>query len=484
MRQKVPVKIAKKVPTAVGEVFKRFTETGFEIYLVGGGVRALLSGQAVVNADFTTNATPEEIQKLYPDSFYDNRFGTVGIPLETKRGKEVYEITTYRIEGGYSDRRRPDEVSWGKSLAEDLKRRELTISALVIGPAGDPKSWDGKSLELVDLFGGQEDFEKKLIRAVGDPRERFAEDALRMLRAVRLAAQLGFTIEEATFAAIKENADHLEKVSGERIRDEFLKILASSHPADGYRLLRNLGLAAVILPEMEITFGVEQKSPGRHHEHDVGTHSVLSLENCVPSDPIVRLAALIHDVGKAVTQGRDEKGAITFYNHEMAGAKATRRIAERLKLSKKDAQRLIILVRWHQFTVDERQTDSAIRRFIRHVGQENLEDILAVRTADRLGGGARETSWRLERFKKKLVGVQKQPFSVADLQVTGHDVMKILGIGPGPEVGRVLQALYEEVVAEVEGEVERTTPLEKNQRGSLLKRIGVVGHSFGYIPKA
>ena len=226
-------------------------------------------------------------------------------------------------------------------------------------------------------------------------------------------------------------------------------------------MFKNSGLMKEVLPEMESTFGVEQKSPGRHHIYDVGIHSLLSLKYCKSADPIVRLATLIHDIGKPVTFKKLENGTITFYNHEIVGAAIARRIADRLKFSNQQKIKLVTLVRRHQFTVDERQTDSAVRRFIRNVGQQNLKDILDLRVADRLGGGASETSWRLEEFKKRLIEVQKQPFAVADLKINGNDIMKILRLRPGPKVGEILNKLFKEVV---EKKIE-------NERTKLLQRL-------------
>lgn len=461
MRKKLPEKFTKKIPKETWNIFKKFTDEGFEIYLVGAGVRSLLQDKTPVDCDFTTNATPKAIQALFEDSFYDNKFGTVGISLKTKRGEELYEITTYRTEWGYSDKRRPDEVKWGEKLEEDLKRRDFTWNAIVIGPVLKKGKWDKKTLELIDFFEGQKDFKNKRVKAVGKAEERFSEDALRMMRAVRFAAQLGLNIEKKTFAAIKKNAFLIDKISQERIRDELFKILSSDYAADGYLILRNSSLAKKILPEIEKMFGVEQKSPGRHHLDDVGTHAIKSLKASKSKDPIVNLAILIHDVGKPVVAGKDKKGTITFYNHEVVGASIARNIAKRLRFSRKDEKRLVTLVRWHQFSVDERQTDKAIRRFIKNVGKENLTEILEVRRADRVGGGARETSWRFERFKKKLVEVQKQPFSVTDLKVNGNDVMKVLNIHSGPIVGKVLNQLFDEVEEDK----------KKNERKYLLKRI-------------
>lgn len=453
MRQTLPEKFSKRIPSTVWEIFNKFFEAGYEIYLVGGAVRNILLGRVPVNCDFTTNAHPEVIQTLFPDSFYNNVFGTVGINIKRGKKEEVYEITTYRGERGYSDFRRPDKIWWGKSLEEDLQRRELTISAIAIGPSKKNKN----ILEIIDLFGGIQDLKAKIIKAVGNPNQRFSEDALRMIRAVRLASELGFIIEEETFKAIKQNAHLINKISKERIRDELLKILKSKYPAEGIILLMTSGLLNYIIPELLKGYGLNQKG---HHIYDVWNHSVQSLKHCPSKDPIVRFATLIHDIGKPyVVRGTGENK--TFYNHEVFGAKIASQIANRLKFSNPDKEKLVILVRWHQFTCDERQTDKAIRRFIKNVGKENLKDILDLRVGDRLGGGAKETSWRLEKFKKRLVEVQKQPFTVQDLKVDGYDVMKVLNLKPGPKVGEVLNNLFEKVV---EGKI-------KNRRRELLKEL-------------
>ena len=447
------------VPDQVKHIIRLFGSRGYEIYIVGGVVRDALLGRPLIDWDFTTSATPEEILALVPDSFYDNKYGTVGIKAEPK----PYEVTTFRTEHGYSDARHPDEVRWGSSLEEDLARRDFTINAMALKSA-QMHTASGSLFELVDIHGGMEDLKAKLIRTVGDPDERFAEDALRMMRAVRIGAQLMFNIEEETFEAIKRNANKLKGIAWERIREELLKTLAAEYPAEGYMLLRNTGLGSLVLPEMEETFGVDQKSPGRHHQFDVGTHSVESLRHCPSSDPVTRLATLIHDTGKVKTMRKYPDGRITFYNHEMESAKIAENIADRLRFSKIQKERLVKLVRWHQFTVSEQLTDSAVRRFIRNVGLDLVEDMLALRTGDRLGGGARETSWRLEEFKKRLLEVQKQPFAVPDLKVNGRDVMELKGIGPGPKVGEYLNVIFNEVV-------ENNLP---NEREMLLKRLGEV----------
>ena len=436
-------------PPFVNEIFEKFSKSGFEIFLVGGAVRDIIMDKNVVDWDFTTNATPEQILEIFPGGFYDNQFGTVGIAHESSI--KPYEITTYRQEWEYSDSRRPDKVKWGKTLESDLSRRDFTINAIALDK-------DGKT---VDPYNGQEDINKKLIKAVGDPVERFREDALRMMRAVRIAAQIGFEIDNDTFEAIKQNAESINLIAKERVKDELLKLLGSPFPYEGIMMFQNSGLLSQILPELEETIGVEQKSPKRHHKYDVWTHSLMALKNCPSADPIVRFATLIHDVGKAKTQKITPEGIITFYNHEVISARVARAVADRLRFSKEQREKLWILVRRHQFTVDERQTDSAIRRFIRNVGKENLQDMLDLRVGDRLGGGATETSWRLEKFKERLDEVQKQPFSVKDLKVNGQDVMEVLGITPGPKVGQILNQLF----AEVEEDISR------NEREYLLGRI-------------
>jgi putative nucleotidyltransferase with HDIG domain len=429
------------LPTTARNIITRLEKNGFEIYAVGGSVRDLLMGRPARGWDFTTNATPIQILELFPASFYDNNFGTVGIkiyhqenPVEGIKPDDIYEITTYRSESGYTDFRHPDKIAWGRNLEEDLSRRDFTINAI---------AFNGK--KLIDPYHGQDDLKAKIIRCVGKPDSRFSEDALRMMRAVRIAAELGFLIEEDTRKAIINNAGLLSRISAERIRDELLKLLASDFAADGILILKNSGLLKIILPEFDASFSVGQKSPRRHHIFDVGTHSVEALKACPASDPIVRMATLLHDIGKPKTYRVDNSGITTFYNHEVIGARMVKTIAVRLRFSKKQTDKLYTLVRWHQFSVDERQTDSAIRRIIRRIGKENLEDMLALRIGDRLGGGARETSWRLELFKKRLTEVQKQPFTVADLKINGYDVMKEFNAKPGPLIGEILSGIFNNV---------------------------------------
>ncbi len=440
----------------VKKIIEKIDKAGFEVAVVGGAVRDILAGNKPTDWDLTTNAKPEEILKLFDRAFYNNQFGTVGIPND---GLEI-QITTYRSEKGYSDARHPDEVVWGKSLEDDLSRRDFTINAIALKISNF--KFQISNLQLVDPFDGQEDLKAKIIRTVGDPNERFGEDALRMLRAVRFATTLDFKVDDKTLAAIRKNAALLSKISGERVRDEFFKILASNRAADGIYLCRDTGLLDQFMPELVECFSIEQKSPKRHHVYDVGTHCVESLRNCPNQDVIVRLATLLHDIGKAKVAAVTEEGVRTFYNHEVVGARIAKDIADRLHLSREERDKLFKLVRWHQFSVGEDQTDKALRRFIKNIGVENIEDMMDLRIGDRLGGGLQEAeSWRLKLFRQRLKEVLKKPFTVADLKVNGRDVMEILDLKPGPKVGEVLNKLFEEVADDP----------KKNKREYLLSKI-------------
>jgi len=434
-----------EVPEKVKKIIKKFEEAGANIYVVGGAVRDILLGREVIDWDFTTNLTPEEMEKIFPkNSFCNNEFGTFSV---VQKGGEIFEITTFRMERGYSDKRHPDKIRWGKTIEEDLKRRDFTVNAMAMGT-------DGK---IIDLYQGQEDLKNKLIRAVGNPDERFGEDALRLMRAIRIAGQIDFEIEEKTRESIKRNARLIKEIAGERIREELFKILTDKNVEKGIDLLYDSGLLELIAPELVKGMGLKQKG---HHIYDVWTHSLSTLANCVSLNPVTRLACLLHDVGKPIVY-KGEGEARTFHNHEVVGARIAVEVGKRLKLSNKELDQLFRLVRWHMFTVGETQTDKAVRRFIRNVTPEYIDEMIALRRADRLGSGAKETSWRWELFKKRIVEVQKQPFSVKDLKINGLDVMEILGIKPGRKVGEVLDKIF----AEVEEKP------ELNEREILLEKI-------------
>ena len=473
-------------------VMMAFEKAGKQIYLVGGGVRAILRGQVPHDCDFTTNATPEEILKICEkwEPFYDNAYGTVGMPIERER-KEIYEITPFRTEKGYSDRRRPDVVEWGSSLEEDVKRREFTMNAIVIGR-------EGKDYVVIDYFEGIEDFGKGIIRAVGDAKERFAEDALRMMRAVRFGAQMGLAIEEKTFLGLSENAPLLSQISKERIRDELLKIMGRDKAAEGVDVLVKTGMMKEIMPEVLETIGVWQTG---HHSLDVYSHMLEALRNCPSSNPIVRLATFLHDVGKPRTKRlrcikcglimkegdklqagesakltqfkcpkcgtlQSEHEAGTFYGHEVVGARMAEEICERLRLPKKDKEKIVTLIRWHMFSYDSKMTDASIRRFIRRIGKENINDMMVLRIGDRKGGGSKTTSWRLMELQKRIGEQLFEPMEINDMAVNGKDVMEKLKIEPGRKVGEVLKALFEEVLEDT----------SKNTKEYLLKRVEELGN--------
>lgn len=435
------------IPEKVIKIIKKFTENKAEIYIVGGAVRDLLLDRQVKDWDFTTNLTPEEMKKLFPkNSFCNNAFGTFSI-LD---GEEIFEVTTFRTERGYSDNRHPDEVAWGKTLEEDLQRRDFTINALAI------KIIDNKP-SIIDIFNGQEDLKNKLIRTVGNPDERFNEDALRLMRAVRIAGQIGFNIEEETLKSIQKNAALINNVAGERIRDELFKILLSPTASQGIQILKDSGLLKEIMPELLVGENVAQKG---HHIDDVLTHNLKTLDNCQTCNPVTKLAALLHDVGKPLVM-TGEGEARTFHNHEVKGSRIALAIGKKLRLSNKELEQLFKLVRWHMFTVQETQTDKAVRRFIRNVTPEYIDEMIALRRADRLGSGAKETSWRWELFKERIIEVQKQPFAIKDLKIDGKDVMEILNIKPSPKVGEVLKSIFDQVEQKP----------EMNEREVLLEEI-------------
>lgn len=437
-----------QLPQKIIDLMRVFGDS--EIYVVGGAVRDLLLRREVKDWDLTTNLPPEEILKLFPkNSFYNNVYGMVGIVIGEK---EVIEVTTYRTELDYDDNRHPTKVAWGKSFKEDAMRRDFTINAMAI-----KLEVNSYELRVLDFYNGQEDLKNGLIRTVGDPDERFGEDALRMMRAVRLSAQLKFQIEEKTFASIIKNAKLINNIAFERIRDELFKILVTDKPGDGLIVLKNSGILAEIMPEILTGIGMKQRG---HHIYDVWKHSLEALNNCSSTNPVTRLAALLHDVGKPVVMKKIGDNN-TFHNHEVVGSRIALTIGKRLKLSKEELQQLFILTRWHMFTVSEMQTDSAVRRFIKNVTVPYLDEMIALRRGDRLGSGAKETSWRWELFKKRLVEVQTQPFSVKDLKVDGKDVMEILKIKPSRKVGEVLDALFAQVELDP----------KLNERKTLLKKI-------------
>ncbi|PIY94145.1 MAG: hypothetical protein COY68_03950 [Candidatus Levybacteria bacterium CG_4_10_14_0_8_um_filter_35_23] len=454
--------MVKNIPEEIIQIYNKVKNADFEIYFVGGCVRNLILKTQVKDWDLATNANPEEILRIFPDGFYDNKFGTVGVPIEINKEQQVVEITTYRTEREYKDHRHPERIEWGKTIEEDLARRDFTINAIALRITSLAQ---GKLFEffIVDPYKGQKDIETKLIRAVGNPKERFKEDALRLMRAVRLASQLEFKIEEKTWQEIKNDAVLIKRISVERVRDELLKIFTTKNPFDGIILLKECELLRQIIPELLDGIDVSQERPGRHHTGDVFSHNMNALKFCPSENPIVRFATLLHDIGKPRSKSSDEQGLVIFHNHEVVSAKMSEKICERLKLSKKDKEKVIDLIRWHMFTVDEHITDAAVRRFIRRVGENNVKDIIDLRIGDRLGSGTQNAeSWRLKLFKKRVDDQFKpKPFSIENLAIDGNDVMKELNIPPSKKVGEILEKLFTEVDED----------LSKNNKEYLRKKI-------------
>lgn len=446
------------IPPQVLKVYSQLENHGFEAYFVGGCVRDLILKRGIKDWDLTTNATPQEILKVFKNGFYDNQFGTVGVPFELKTEKKIAEITTFRKEQSLTPSHKPEKIEWGKTIEDDLARRDFTINAIALKLVGKTGAF-----ELIDPYNGEADLRKKIIKAVGDPNLRFKEDALRLMRGIRIATELEFKIEEKTWKKIVIDSKLIEHISKERIQTELFRILKSKNAYNGVMLLYDSGLLKYILPELLEGVGISQARPGRHHTEDVFTHNLLSLKYCPSNDSIVKFAALIHDIGKPAVADKDKDGFIIFYNHEVAGAKIAAKICERLKFSKKDREKVVTLVRWHMFSVNENLSDAGVRRFIRRIGVENVADMMDLRVGDRLGGGTQTAeSWRLKLFKKKIEEQLKPaPFSINDLAVDGKDIMKILNIKPGPKIGQILQKLFEEVDED----------LKLNNKDYLEKRV-------------
>jgi len=487
----------KKIPKPIIEIIQKLEAAGFEAFVVGGCVRDLLMDVEPKDWDVTTNAKPEEVVKIFSDSFYENAFGTVGVKSEVG----VVEVTTYRIESKYSDKRRPDKVKFAKTLEEDLSRRDFTINALALRIINKSSAFSfleqssrnsskpsfsripkGQTLkntayEIIDLYDGQKDLKNKIIRAVGDANERFNEDALRMMRAVRFAVTLGgdinikkttgprklsekipFTLEEKTKKAIAKNAKNLKFIALERIQDELNKILVSDFAAEGIELLRELKLLQYIIPELEKGYGVGQN---RHHIYTIYEHSILALKNC-PSEKLeVRLATLLHDIAKPDTK-RGEGAYSTFYNHDHVGARVVEKILQRLKYSTDIVKKVRLFVDNHMFyyNVDEVGA-SSVRRLVQKVGLENIDDLIDLRVGDRLGSGVpKAVPYKLRHFKYMVDKISSDPLSVKMLKVNGDDLIKELKLKAGPMLGAVLDVLLSEVIENP----------DENKKDILLKR--------------
>ncbi len=439
------------IPEEIANVVKTLENKDFEAYLVGGCVRDLLIGIKPKDWDVTTNATPEEIIKAFPKTFYENEYGTVGVVNESTEDPtlKVVEVTPYRLESKYSNRRHPDEVKFGKKLEEDLDRRDFTINAIALKLELKQSIGHGKYKgHIIDPHKGHVDISKKTLRTVGNPDERFAEDALRIMRAVRIATELDFLINKETEEAIRNNAKHLSHVSCERIRDEFIRILLSERPMYGIMLCHEYGILKLFLPEIEEGIGVKQN---KAHAYDVWEHLLRTLQHAAKNkwSLNIRLAALLHDVAKpAVRLWSEEKKDWTFHGHDVVGGKMATKILARLMFPMKTIDTVVKLIRWHMFFSDTDQiTLSSVRRLLRNVGVENIWDLMNVRACDRIGTGRpKEHPYRLRKYKAMIEEVMHDPVTVGMLKIDGSKVMEVANISPGPKIGHILHALLEEVM--------------------------------------
>ncbi len=419
---------------------------------MGGCVRDMLIGRDPKDWDIATNAKPEEIQKIFPDSVYENDFGTVGIKTESEDAKlKIIEVTTYRIEGKYSDARHPDEIKFASHIEDDLSRRDFTVNALAMNLKGD----------VIDPYGGRDDLKAKIIRTVGSAEGRFSEDALRLMRAVRFAVELDFGMDLETRRAIIALAGGLESIAKERVRDELVKIIMTPRAAKGIILFEELDLLRYILPELLEGWCVGQN---KHHIYTDFEHNVRALAYTAGEDYslVVRMAALLHDVGKPKVKVGDGPDS-TFYNHEYVGARLAVKALDRLRFPKDFIEIVAHLVRSHMFYYNVGEISPAgVRRFLVRVGPENIDDLLKVREADRIGSGVKKAiPYKLRHLLFMIEKVKKDPLSPKMLKVNGDDMMKELGIKPSPRIGWILNALLEEVLEDP----------EKNEKELLLKRM-------------
>jgi tRNA nucleotidyltransferase (CCA-adding enzyme) len=441
-------------PAPLLEVLGQLSAGGHRAYLVGGTVRdALMSLPDGGTADVATDLAPEQVTARFP------RVEPTGLAHGTVlilAGQPQVECTTFRRESGYSDARRPDRVEYTADPLEDLDRRDLTVNAIAYDPA---------SRELLDPHGGARDIERRQLRAVGDPLARFREDALRPLRVARLAATLGMTPEAELRAALAQVADPASGVrpagvSAERVRDELEKMMRAPQPSVGFELLREAGLLEIWLPELQRCVGVVQN---RFHEYDVYRHSLYTCDAAPVGKPRVRWAALLHDIGKPDTR-IEREGEGTFYGHQEVGAEQADRLLVRLRFPSAEREAIVHLVREHMFDYRPEWTDAALRRWLRRVGPEQVADLFDLRIADALGNGKRAgfpayLEPMRQRVTRQLEGAHA--LEVTDLKVDGHDVMRELGISPGPQVREALEALLEEVLDRP----------EMNQCEILLERL-------------
>jgi putative nucleotidyltransferase with HDIG domain len=424
-------------PDSVLTILGRLWASGHAGYVVGGSIRDVLMGREPHDWDMATDARPERLLELFPGAVYENRFGTVAV----REAGEVHEITTFRTDHEYADFRRPHRIEFGDRIELDLARRDFTINALAWG-ADAPEGGGSAMPDLIDPHGGLADIGARVLRAVGDPGTRFEEDALRMVRAVRLAATLDVEVEGGTLAAIQAHAELVAHLSGERLAAELDKLLGADRPSVGLRLMASTGIVGVLSPDLDAQRGVPQnKIPG----DDLWDHTLRTVD-AVPVDrPVVRLAALLHDIGKPATMADGH-----FLQHDAVGADLAAKLLDRLRTPRPVAERVVHLVRHHMFTYDPGWGDAGVRRFIKRIGRDALESLFALREADNVGSGQLPDGHELDelrrRVRQQLAG--DVVLERGDLAVDGNDLIAELGLAQGPTLGRILDELLERAIAD------------------------------------
>jgi len=421
------------LPVAVRGLLDRLWSAGHAGYVVGGSIRDALLGHEPADWDLATDARPEQLLALFPGAVYENRFGTVVV----RDGGELFEVTTFRSDHEYADFRRPAAVEFGERIEDDLARRDFTVNAIAWGAAGP-----GGEPAAVDPHGGAADLGARLLRAVGDPAARFREDALRIVRAVRLAATLDFEIEPATLAAIRDAAPLVQRLSGERVAGELGKLLTAPRPSIGLRLMAETGLLAQLFPELEAQRGVAQ---GKIAGEDLWDHTLRTVDAAPADRPIVRLAALLHDIGKPATMADGH-----FHGHDAVGGDLANALLERLHLPRAVTERVVRLVRQHMFTYDDTWGEAGVRRFLQRVGRPAIDELFALREADNLGSGQGPEAHGLAALRTRVAAelAAASALERSDLVVDGDDLIAELGVQPGPQLGRLLEELLERVIAD------------------------------------
>ena len=436
-----------KIPGIVKDFSSFFVQAGYQCYLVGGAVRDMLMGRKVQDFDIATDALPKEVRRIFRRVIPTGiKHGTVTVAFKGTH----FEVTTFRIDREYGDGRRPDSVTFSPSIQEDLGRRDFTINAMAYGL---------RENRLLDPHGGREDLKAGIIRAIGDPLKRFQEDGLRPLRACRFAAQLGFTIEEQTFATIPRSLATVRLVSAERIRDELIRILEAQTPSIGFTLLNDCGILQLFMPEL---VACREVGRGQLHRYDLFHHLLYACDAAPRDNLVVRLAALLHDLGKPQTMDRTPEGAIHFHRHEELSARLAEKILRRLRFPNQVVKRVSHLVAQHMFQYEENWSDAAVRRFVARIGLENIPELLSLRRADQLAMvGERFVSTSLIALEKRIEEVlaRDRILGLKDLAANGEDLKAELGIPGGPKIGIILKALLESVLDDP----------QQNERERLLK---------------